>query len=75
MITETVFWSGRRGTCTVRCAAVAGCGGVDVQVIEDNVTIRRERYADRSTAYERARALRDEFEQRGYTIHSGNRRA
>jgi hypothetical protein len=63
MIAETVLWQARRGSRPVRCAVVAGCHGVELLVVEGETIVRRERYADRSTAYERGRALRAEFER------------
>ncbi|MEO8076922.1 MAG: hypothetical protein ABI818_11360 [Acidobacteriota bacterium] len=62
MIAETVLWHAMRGARPVRCAVIPGCGGVDLLVVEGETITRRERHPDRSTAYERARALRREFE-------------
>jgi hypothetical protein len=66
MIAETILWHARRGPDRVRCAVVAGCAGLDLQVVEGETITRRERHGDRSTAYERARELRAEYQRAGY---------
>jgi hypothetical protein len=68
MISESVLWYARCGTVAVQCTVTSGCAGVDVQIIEDGTTIRRERYPDRSAAYERARAIRRDYEDAGYQL-------
>jgi hypothetical protein len=68
MISESVLWRARCGAAAVQCALTSGCAGIDVQVIQDGSVIRRERYADRSVAYERARAIRLEYEEAGYRL-------
>lgn len=73
MIAETVLWQGRRGNATIRCAIASNCGGVDLDIVEGEQVTRHERHADRSTAYERARELRTDFERRGYQIEAVRR--
>jgi hypothetical protein len=73
MIAETVMWQGQRDTATVRCAIASNCGGVDLEVVEGERVTRHERHADRSTAYERARELRTDFERRGYQLEAVRR--
>jgi hypothetical protein len=68
MIAETILWHGRRGPDRVRCAIAAGCAGVELHLVEGETITRRERHADRSTAYERARELRVGFERAGYVL-------
>ena len=68
MITEYVVWSGRRGQTPIACAVRRTCVGVDLLVVEGGKVIRQERYADRSTANERARDLNVEFLRLGYVI-------
>ena len=48
-----------------------GCAGVDLQVVDGEVVSRRERYPDRSTAYERSQGVRAEFAAQGYDNRSG----
>jgi len=73
MIAETVLWQGQRENATVRCAIASNCGGVDLDLVEGEHVTRHERHADRSTAYERARELRTDFERRGYQIEAVRR--
>ena len=73
MIAETVLWQGQRDNATVRCAIASNCGGVDLDLVEGEHVTRHERHADRSTAYERARELRTDFERRGYQIEAVRR--
>jgi hypothetical protein len=68
MIAETILWYARRGPHRVRCAIAAGCAGVDLHLVEGETITRRERHADRSTAYERARELRAGYERAGYVL-------
>lgn len=73
MIAETVLWQGQRDNATVKCAIASNCGGVDLDIVEGEHVTRHERHADRSTAYERARELRTDFERRGYQIEAVRR--
>jgi hypothetical protein len=68
MIAERILWHGRRGQAVVRCSMRDGCAGVDLQIVADEMIARRERHADRSSAYERARELRAEYARTGYAI-------
>jgi hypothetical protein len=61
-----VIWRGRKASVHVACLIAYGCAGVELQVHEAGVITRRERYADRSTACERARDLQTEFWGAGY---------
>ena len=70
MIAETVLWHGECDDATVRCAVASNCDGVDLEIVEGEHVTRHERHADRSTAYERARELRTDFERRGYQIQA-----
>jgi len=73
MIAETMLWEGKRQDATVRCAIGSNCGAVDLEIVEGEHVSRHERHADRSTAYERARELRTDFERRGYEIQAVRR--
>jgi hypothetical protein len=75
MIAETHIWSARCDGLTARCTIALTCAGVDLQIVEGETITRRERYADRSTAHERARALGEPFERQGYRMDPKNRRA
>jgi hypothetical protein len=66
MISESVLWHLRCGAVAVQCTVTSACAGVDVRITQDGAMIRRERYPDRSVAYERARAIRREYEDEGY---------
>jgi hypothetical protein len=68
MISERVVWHGECGALAVQCTVASSCVGVDVQIAEGGTVIRRERYPDRSTAYERASAIRREYEDAGYRV-------
>jgi len=68
MISERVMWHGQCGALGVQCTVASSCAGVDIQIAEGGTLIRRERYPDRSTAYERARAIRREYEDAGYRV-------
>lgn len=70
MIAEVVLWQAHRDDEPVRCAVASSCGGVDLEIVEGEQVTRHERHADRSTAYERARELRTDFERRGYQIQA-----
>jgi hypothetical protein len=65
---ETILWSAVRRHSRVVCIIARGCAGIDLQVTEADVVVRREHYPDSSTAYERARQLRSEYERVGYTV-------
>jgi hypothetical protein len=73
MIAESILWEGKRHDATVRCVMASNCGGVDLEIVEGEHVTRHERHADRSTAYERARELRTDFERRGYEIQAVRR--
>jgi hypothetical protein len=65
---ETVLWSAVRTHSRVVCTIARGCAGIDLQITEADVVVRREHYPDSSTAYERARHWRSEYERAGYTL-------
>jgi len=75
MIAETVLWEARRLPSVARCSLTSSCAGVELRISEGNVTARRELYSDRSTAFERARELRAEFERAGYVLTGGGEAA
>ena len=62
----TTLWQVRNARTVASCSITRGCAGVDLEVIEGTIVTRRERHPDRSTAYERAVALRLEYERAGY---------
>jgi hypothetical protein len=66
MAGQTILWRGWKGDARVFCALERGCAGVELQIVEADVVSRRERYPDRSSAYERSRGIRAEFDARGY---------
>jgi hypothetical protein len=47
----------------VECRLASGCGVVELRVERAGEILRRESYPDASTAYERARALRAQYER------------
>jgi hypothetical protein len=57
------LWHLRRGGGDVECRLDAGCGVVELRVERAGEILRRESYPDASTAYERARALRAQYER------------
>jgi hypothetical protein len=61
-----IIWRSRKASAHVACLIAPGCAGVELQLLEAGVITRRERYADRSTACERARELRTVFLEAGY---------
>lgn len=65
---EQLLWTATRGGTHITCVVTRGCAGVDVQVCDRDTVIRREQHPDSSTAYERARHLRSEFERTGYIV-------
>ena len=69
MSAQTVLWRGHKGDAGVVCILERGCAGVDLQILEGELVSRRERYPDRSTAYERSQGVRAEFAARGYQIY------
>lgn len=73
MIPQTILWRGLCGARVIYCSVASGCAGVDLQIFEGESSVRRERHADRATAYERARALRAEFELAGFAIEDARR--
>jgi hypothetical protein len=75
MIAETVLWEARRLPSVARCSVRSECAGVELTICEGDVIARRERYADRSTAFERARELRAAFEREGYVLTGESGRA
>jgi len=72
MTAQTVLWRGRKGGALVFCTVQRGCAGIDLQVIEGELVSRRERYPDRSTAYERSQGVRAEYAAQGYEIYPAN---
>ena len=46
MISESVLWHLRCGLVAVQCTVTSACAGVDVQITQDGLVIRRERYPD-----------------------------
>jgi hypothetical protein len=71
MAAQTILWCGRKGNARVFCMVQRGCAGVDLQIVEGELVSRRERYPDRSTAYERSQGVRAEFAAQGYEIDPG----
>jgi hypothetical protein len=72
MAGQTILWRGCKGGARVFCALERGCAGVELQIVEEDVVSRRERYPDRSSAYERSRGIRAEFDARGYETAAGS---
>jgi hypothetical protein len=68
MTAPMILWRGRKGHAVVFCVVQRGCGGIDLQIVEGELVLRRERYPDRSTAYERSQGVRAEYAARGYDI-------
>jgi hypothetical protein len=68
MISERVLWHGQCGALAVQCTVAASCAGVELQIAEGGTVTRRERFPDRSTAYERARIIRREYVESGCRI-------
>jgi hypothetical protein len=68
MTAQTILWRGRKGDARVCCVVQRGCAGIELQIVEGEAVSRRERYPDRSTAYERSLGVRAEFAARGYEI-------
>ncbi|MBA3887806.1 MAG: hypothetical protein H0X67_19080 [Acidobacteria bacterium] len=62
------IWRAQKAGASIECVVAAGCHGTELQVIEGEMVTRRERLADRSTAYERARNLRLEYLAAGYEV-------
>lgn len=54
------LWTVEQAGTVWECTMTPGCAGVDLEVHRDGILLRRERYADRGTAAERATALRQE---------------
>ena len=71
MTAPTILWRGRKGDALVFCVVQRGCAGIDLQVVDGEVVSRRERYPDRSTAYERSQGVRAEYAAQGYDIDPG----
>ena len=60
-----MLWEVSRGDTTTMCVMVSCCGGAELQVVRavpgDEEIVLRELYPDRSSLYERARALQSEY--------------
>ena len=62
-----MLWVATRAGSRAACVIVRGCAGIDLQIEEGDVRFR-EQHPDSSTAYERARQLRAQFERDGYVV-------
>jgi len=70
LLTHTkVLWTAAKEATSVACSVEASCSGTELRVTEGTIVTRRERYADRSTAYERARTLREDYGKAGFAIY------
>jgi hypothetical protein len=65
----TILWTGARDATSVACSIHSSCAGIELHVTEGTFVLKREMYPDRSTAYERARTLRDAYGKAGYAIY------
>jgi [ribosomal protein S5]-alanine N-acetyltransferase len=58
-----VLWAIDAGAGEIRCEAAPGCGAVELRIEQGGEVLTRESFADHSTAYERARQLRREYDE------------
>jgi len=61
--TGRVLWDIDARAGSIQCVTAAACGGVELVVEQAGETLARESFPDHSTAYERARILRREFDE------------